>query len=213
MPRLLDPDEITRQLPDLPGWRLADGALRRSFTAADFPTAVRIVDDIAIAAEDMDHHPDLDIRWRTVHIASSTHSAGGVTQYDVELAHRISAIAANHGVHTDDALDRKPRLEIGIDCHDADLLRPWWATALRYVDHDGELVDPAGHGPTVWFQEVPEPKTVKNRLHLDLHLPRHEAAAKRDLLVSLGGTLVGTFETFWVLTDPEGNELCVCVDE
>ena len=61
--------------------------------------------------------------------------------------------------------------------------------------------------------QVPEPKTVKNRLHLDLHLPRHEAAAKRDLLVSLGGTLVGTFETFWVLTDPEGNELCVCVDE
>ena len=213
MPRLLDPDEITRQLTDLPGWRLADGALRRSFTAADFPTAVRIVDDIAIAAEDMDHHPDLDIRWRTVHIASTTHSAGGVTQYDVELAHRISAIAANHGVHTDDALDRKPRLEIGIDCHDADLLRPWWATALRYVDHDGELVDPEGHGPTVWFQEVPEPKTVKNRLHLDLHLPRHEAAAKRDLLVSLGGSLVGTFETFWVLTDPEGNELCVCVDE
>ena len=213
MPRLLDPDEITRQLPDLPGWRLADGALRRSITAADFLTAVRIVDDIATAAEDMDHHPDLDIRWRTVHIASSTHSAGGVTQYDIELAHRIAAIAADHGVHTDDALDRKPRLEIGIDCHDADLLRPWWATAMRYVDHDGELVDPEGRGPTIWFQEVPEAKTVKNRLHLDLHLPRHEAAAKRDLLVSLGGTLLDTFETFWVITDPEGNELCVCVDE
>ncbi len=213
MPRLLDTEEITRQLVDLPGWRLADRSLLRSISAADFPTAVRMVDDIATAAEDMDHHPDIDIRWRTLHLTLSTHSAGGVTQLDVEMAHRISAIAADHGVHTDDALDRKPRLEVGIDCRDATILRPWWATALRYIDHDGVLIDPEGHGPTVWFQEVPEDKSVKNRLHLDLYLPRHEAAAKRDLLVSLGGSLVATFETFWVLTDPEGNELCVCVDE
>lgn len=213
MPRLLETDEITRQLADLPGWRFADDALRRSITAADFPTAIKIVDDIATAAEDMDHHPDLDIRWRTVHVSSSTHSAGGVTQYDVELAHRISGIAADRGVHTDDALDHKPRLEIGIDCHDAALLRTWWAKALRYVEHEGELIDPDGSGPTLWFQEVPETKSVKNRVHLDLYLPRHEAAAKRDLLVSLGGTMVAAFETFWVLTDPEGNELCVCVDE
>ncbi|MFZ0325193.1 MAG: 4a-hydroxytetrahydrobiopterin dehydratase [Actinomycetes bacterium] len=213
MPRLLETDEITRQLLDLPGWRFADGSLRRSISAASFPTAVSIVDAIATAAEDMDHHPDIDIRWRTVHLTLSTHSEGGVTQFDIELAHRISAIAADHGVHTDDALDRKPRLEIGIDCHDAGTLRPWWATALRYVDHDGVLVDPEGSGPAVWFQEVPEEKSVKNRLHLDLHLPRHEAAAKRDLLVSLGGTLIGAFETFWVLADPEGNELCVCADD
>ena len=213
MPRLLTTDEITRQLADLPGWRFADRALRRSVVAPDFPTAIAIVDAIAAVAEEMDHHPDLDIRWSTVHVASSTHSAGGVTQLDVELAHRISAVAGDHGVRVDDAVDPRPRLEITIDCADPARLRAWWAAALRYVEHDDLIVDPDGNGPSLWFQEVPEPKSVKNRIHLDLHLPRHEAAAKRDLLLSSGGTLVGTFETFWVITDPEGNEMCVCVDE
>jgi 4a-hydroxytetrahydrobiopterin dehydratase len=212
MARLLDDAETTRQLADLPGWRSADGALRRSLTAPDFPTAIRIVDDVAAAAEEMDHHPDVDIRWRTLHFVLSTHSAGGVTQLDVELAHRIAAIASEHGVHTDDAMDRRPRLEVCIDCADPGLLLPWYAAALRYVEHDGELHDPEGKGPVVWFQAVPEPKAAKNRVHLDLYLPRHEAAARRDLLVSRGGHLLSEHETFWVLADPEGNEVCICVD-
>lgn len=213
MPRLLTHDEVTSALADLPGWRFSGDALHRSIEANDFPTAIAIVDDIATAAQEMDHHPDVDIRYRTLHVRSSTHSAGGVTPHDVELAHRISAIAGDHGVRLDDAVDPKPRLEVTIDCTDAGAMRAWWALALRYVEHDDMLIDPEGKGPPIWFQEVPEPKSVKNRLHLDLHLPRHEAAAKRDLLVSMGGRLVGTYETFWVLTDPEGNELCVCVDE
>jgi len=213
MARLLSSDEIDRQLADLPGWRLEDAALRRSVQAPDFPTAIRILDDAAVVAEEMDHHPDVDVRWRTLHVTLSTHSAGGVTQLDVELAHRISAIAADHGVRTDDALDARPRIEVGIDCRDASVLRPWWALALRYVEHDGALVDPEGRGPAVWFQEVPEAKTVKNRLHLDLYLRRSEAAARRDLLLARGGRLLDVTETFWVLADPEGNEVCICVDE
>ena len=213
MPRLLQPDEIARQLADLPGWRFADAKLRRSITAPDFLTAIRILDDVALVAEEMDHHPDVDLRWRTLHVSLSTHSAGGVTQLDVELAHRISGIAADRGVHTDDALDHKPELGICIDCHDEDTLLRWWAAALRYVERDRALYDPDGQGPYVWFQPVPEAKTVKNRVHLDLMLPRHEAAAKRDLLIALGGRLLDETETFWVLADPEGNEVCVCVDD
>ena len=212
MARLLNDAEITRQLADLPGWRCADGALRRSLTAPDFPTAIRIVDGVAVCAEEMDHHPDVDIRWRTLHLALYTHSAGGVTQLDVELAHRIAAIASEHGVHTDDALDRRPRIEVCIDCADPELLLPWYAAALRYVERDGELHDPEGKGPVIWFQVVPEPKSTKNRLHLDLYLPRHEAAARRDLLVTRGGRVVAEHEEFWVLADPEHNELCICVD-
>jgi 4a-hydroxytetrahydrobiopterin dehydratase len=116
-------------------------------------------------------------------------------------------------VHTDDALDHKPKLGICIDCHDPAALLPWWASALRYVERDGALYDPDARGPFVWFQPVPEDKTVKNRVHLDLLLPRHEAAAKRDLLVALGGHVRNETEAFWVLSDPEGNEVCVCVDE
>jgi 4a-hydroxytetrahydrobiopterin dehydratase len=66
--------------------------------------------------------------------------------------------------------------EICIDATDPDRLRPFWRAALGYVDlrtDEGvvDLVDPAGVGPTVWFQAVPEPKVAKNRLHLDIEVP------------------------------------------
>ena len=93
MSRLLEADEIARQLLDLPGWTREGDTLRRSIEAKDFPAAIRIVDGVAVEAEQMAHHPDIDIRWRTLHFALSTHSAGGITQLDVELAHRISVIA------------------------------------------------------------------------------------------------------------------------
>jgi 4a-hydroxytetrahydrobiopterin dehydratase len=213
MRHLLTDDEVTTALADLPGWRYEERALRRTLEAADFATAIGILDAVAVVAEEMDHHPDVDLRYRTLGFGLWTHSASGVTELDVELAHRVSAIAAEHGVHVDDALDHAPELGIGIDCSDPKALIRWWASALRYVERDGVLHDPAGRGPFVWFQPVPEPKAGKNRIHLDLLLPRHEAAAKRDLLVALGGRVLAEHETFWVLADPDGNEVCVCVAE
>lgn len=95
--RLLDDDERERQLAQLDGW---DGDAESISRAYDFPaflTGVLAVDEVATVAEAMDHHPDIDVRWRTVRFTLSTHSAGGVTQLDVELAHRIHEIAASHG--------------------------------------------------------------------------------------------------------------------
>jgi 4a-hydroxytetrahydrobiopterin dehydratase len=94
MSRLLDDEEITRALAELPAWARADDAIQRTYEAADFPTAIRVVDDVARDAEEMDHHPDIDIRWRTLTLTCSTHSAGGVTQLDIELAHRIDDVIA-----------------------------------------------------------------------------------------------------------------------
>jgi 4a-hydroxytetrahydrobiopterin dehydratase len=71
--------------------------LRRTVQAPDFPTAIRLVDAVAQDAEAMDHHPDMDIRWRNVTFVLSTHSAGGVTGNDTELARRIDAHAVRLG--------------------------------------------------------------------------------------------------------------------
>ena len=95
MSRLLDADEIARQLADLPGWTGDTANLSHRVTAPTFVAAIRIVDEVAEVAEEMD--PDIDIRWRTLRFELSTHSAFGVTQLDIELAHRISAIAAANG--------------------------------------------------------------------------------------------------------------------
>jgi 4a-hydroxytetrahydrobiopterin dehydratase len=97
MRRLLDAEEITRQVADLPGWSATSGTLTRTYEFADFPTLVRAVDAVAVEAEDLDHHPDLDIRYRTLHVACSTHDRGGITQLDVELAHRVHGVATGLG--------------------------------------------------------------------------------------------------------------------
>jgi 4a-hydroxytetrahydrobiopterin dehydratase len=95
--RRLEDDEIARQLAELPGWSGSVAELARTYAFPEFLTLVRGVDEIAVVAEAMDHHPDLDIRWRSLHVHLSTHDAGGVTQLDIELAHRIHDIATAHG--------------------------------------------------------------------------------------------------------------------
>ena len=97
MARPLDGEEIERQLRDLPGWRAEGGRLRRTVEAPDFRTVIRMVDDIAEVAEQMDHHPDFAVHWRTLDLTLWTHTADAITQLDVELAHRVEEIACDHG--------------------------------------------------------------------------------------------------------------------
>lgn len=95
MSRTLRAEEIDQQLRDLPGWTGDTSALSRTVQFPDFPTAILAVRQVADVAEQMNHHPDMDIRWRTVTFTLTTHSAGGVTQLDVEMAHRISGVTAS----------------------------------------------------------------------------------------------------------------------
>ena len=99
MTRRLDEDEITRQLADLPAWRRDGDTIRATFEGQGFLAGIRLVDEVAALAEAMGHHPDIDIRWTRVAFALSTHSAGGLTQLDIELAHQIDTEAARGGAH------------------------------------------------------------------------------------------------------------------
>ncbi|MCC5579729.1 MULTISPECIES: 4a-hydroxytetrahydrobiopterin dehydratase [Microtetraspora] len=80
-----------------PHWHRDGETIRRTVTAPDFRTAIAIVDDIAEQAEAMNHHPDIDIRWRTLHLALTTHDAGGLTDLDHTLAARIDEIVTARG--------------------------------------------------------------------------------------------------------------------
>ena len=89
----LDDDQLRELGERLPSWQFGDGRLVRDVEAPTFPAAIEWVVLIAEAAESMDHHPDIDIRWRRLHLELSTHSAGGrITDLDVALAERIDAI-------------------------------------------------------------------------------------------------------------------------
>jgi 4a-hydroxytetrahydrobiopterin dehydratase len=91
-PQPLSPDALNAALADLPQWSGDGDAIRRSAELPSFRAAVDAIVRIADVAEEMDHHPDVDLRWRTLHLTLSTHSAGGVTDLDVELARRIDAL-------------------------------------------------------------------------------------------------------------------------
>jgi 4a-hydroxytetrahydrobiopterin dehydratase len=87
------PDAITAALHDLPGWELRDGCLHREIELADFRSAFAFMTRVAFEAEDLNHHPDWSNVWNRVVIDLATHSAGGVTEFDLELARRISTIS------------------------------------------------------------------------------------------------------------------------
>jgi 4a-hydroxytetrahydrobiopterin dehydratase len=92
MPDPLDAGEIERALSGLDGWSGDGTGIHRTAELPSFPAAIGVVDRVAEAAEAADHHPDIDIRWRTLTFRCVTHSAGGVTDLDVALASRIDEI-------------------------------------------------------------------------------------------------------------------------
>ncbi|WKK12513.1 4a-hydroxytetrahydrobiopterin dehydratase [Rhodococcus ruber] len=95
MAELLSDADIEAALVGLPAWQRDGNAIVRTVESPSFPEAVALVDRVAEAAEAANHHPDIDIRWRKVTYSLSTHSAGGITASDVELARTIDALV--HG--------------------------------------------------------------------------------------------------------------------
>ncbi len=92
---VLDDDAVTEALTELSaGWTFTSGELRRHWMFPSFDDAIRFVEGMAEAARRLDHHPDLTLSWRTVGLVLSTHSAGGVTALDLELAAALDAVAA-----------------------------------------------------------------------------------------------------------------------
>ena len=90
---VLSDSEIEAGLSEHPGWERRGRAIAKTFERGDFVGSVRFVDSIVQPAEEMNHHPDVEISWDKVTVAISTHSEGGVTAADFKLAAKIDAIA------------------------------------------------------------------------------------------------------------------------
>jgi 4a-hydroxytetrahydrobiopterin dehydratase len=90
---VLSDDEIQARLGDMDGWAHEDGALKKTFEFEDFAASVDFVARITPPAEEMNHHPDVAISWNKVTLTLSTHSEGGITANDFELAARVDPLA------------------------------------------------------------------------------------------------------------------------
>jgi 4a-hydroxytetrahydrobiopterin dehydratase len=193
----------------LDGWAYLLDGLQTRIATPDFATGLALVNAIGAAAEEADHHPDLDLRYTSVDIRLTSHDTGGVTGRDIRLARRISELAAAAGL----TLDRAPvsRLEIGLDSPDPESLGGFYAGVLRTEARTDEVVDPAGALPTLWFQRSGS-EEPRQRWHFDLWVDPSEVQPRIEAALAAGGTLVDDTRAprFWVVADREGNRTCFC---
>ena len=199
-------------LAGLEDWRYLLGTIQAEFTFGSFSAAADFVSRVAVASDAADHHPDVTLRYPgRVGVTLRTHAASAVTDLDVDLARTVSALAAAAGGVPSPGAGEM--VEIAIDTMDVDRIRPFWAAVLAYRETgSANLEDPRRVGPPVWFQQMDEPRTERQRFHIDVTVAHDEAEARVAAALAAGGRLVTDrhARSWWVLADADGNEACVC---
>jgi 4a-hydroxytetrahydrobiopterin dehydratase len=214
--RLQDASDAVTDL----GWRLVLGELHTRVPVESLAQAADVAGRVVAAAgEDADEHLWVDVRRDRVAVALQSLATASVTARDVGLARQISVAVHGLGLRTEPGLGggSVQVFEIAIDALDIPAVRPFWKAVLAYGDEPGRsgpedpLVDPAGQGPAVWFQQMDAPRPQRNRIHLDVSVPHDEAPARLEATLAAGGRLVSdaAAPSFWVLADAEGNEACI----
>lgn len=197
-------------------WRFMLHGLHARFRTGGFATGLRLVNAIGAVAEEMNHHPDLDLRWPHLNVKLTSHDVGGVTDRDLRLARRISELAAAEGARADPSAVSV--LELALDTADPAAAKPFWKAVLGLKDskvYDADAIDPDGALPTLWFQQTDAHDEPRMRFHVDITVAPEVAPARIEAALAAGGTLVSDAQApaFTVLADPEGNKVCVCTSE
>ena len=205
------------------GWRLILGALITHVEVPSLTVAVQAaVTAVEVVGEEGDGHLSVDLHADRVVLYLHTLAAGRVTAHDLSLAPRITAALAARSLVTraGDGAVGPQAIEIAIDALDIPAVRPFWQAVTGYVDvpalaeqlPDGALCDPLRRGPTIWFQQMDAPRRQRNRIHIDVDVAPELAQPRIEAALAAGGTLLSAdaAPAFWVLADPEGNEVCVC---
>lgn len=209
---ILTRPQIDDALTDLPDWRYRLGGLVTVYKAPTAAEALELIAAVGRIAEEQNHHPDLDWRYNRVFIRFTSHDAGTeVTARDVTAAAAVSSAAAAAAAAAEPGLYRT--VEIAVDTPNADEISEVWRTALGYrKGRYGDLADPYGRGPGLWFQETPTPND--NRIRLDIHRSKAESGPALEKTAATGALMNHDHAPNWVVvTDAQGNRLCLCTED
>jgi 4a-hydroxytetrahydrobiopterin dehydratase len=213
---ILTESEASLAVEDL-GWRYLLDCLTTAVTVDSLSDASDVIGAaVAVAGPDADDHLRLRATADRVELTLQTRGEFAVTTRDVDLARTMTTAVRTAGYQTvaHPAHHSVQSLAIAIDAMDLPAVRAFWKAVLGYdeVTAPADLVDPFDGGPSVWFQQMDEPRTQRNRVHLDLTVPHDDAVARVEAALAAGGRLVSDdhARAFWILADPEGNEVCVC---
>lgn len=193
-------------------WRMMFQTLETRFATGDFATGLELVSRIGAVAEELGHHPELDLRFATLHVRLISRDVFGVTARDVELARRTSALAAELAVAADPGAVEV--VELALDTADFAEVKAFWRAVVGYDDHplhDREVRDLAGTGPALWFQHTEPHEVPRQRFHLDVRVPPEVAGPRIEAALAAGGVLVSAEHApaFTVLADAQGNKACI----
>jgi 4a-hydroxytetrahydrobiopterin dehydratase len=195
-------------------WRLILGALHRSVVVGSLDEAAQLSTAITTTlGESAWSHLHLDLRSDLLGISVRNHDGGGIDEFDLGLVVAIDALLGDRAEHV---APPTRKLELCIDAMDIPKVRRFWEAVFGISSETGfegdDVVDPRGQLPALWFQQLDEPREGRNRIHFDLSVPHDRADAILQDALAAGGTLVSdaNARSFWILADPEGNEVCIC---
>ncbi|TQJ51209.1 VOC family protein [Phycicoccus sp. SLBN-51] len=215
----------------LADWRKLAQGLHARYLVDDFGAGVRFVAAVGEAGDALGHHPRVSIGRGYVDLELVTdnaiyrddegteHVVEWVTQQDVDLARRITDIAADHKVDADPA--SVSEIELGLDTEHSATIAPVWAALLtgsaesqgRGTPSD-EIRDATGRLPNLWFGDVPEGDASGPRFHIEVYVAPEAAETRIAAAVAAGGTVVDDSDapSLTVIADQDGNQGVVCVD-
>jgi 4a-hydroxytetrahydrobiopterin dehydratase len=199
----------------LDGWAFllhyGQGGLQTRIHTKTFAAGRQVVTAIADAAEDLGTDAEVDLRPSRVDVRLTSREGGGVTEVDVQLARRVSEIAAAAGLEYD--CRSVARIELGLDTPEYGKIASFWTAVLDSehvvgTDEWGDVGDPSHALPMIYFQRASEP----GRWHPDLWVDPAQVRPRIDAALAAGGTLVSDEHApaFWVLADPDGNQVRLC---
>ena len=216
---------------DLTDWRKLAQGLHARYMVDDFGVSARFVAAVGEAGDALGHHPRVSIGNGYVDLKLVTddaiyrddegteHVVEWVTQQDVDLARRITEIAADHQFDADPA--SVSDIELGLDTAHSATIAPMWAVLLtgsaeaqgRGTPSD-EIRDATGRVPHLWFGDADEHKTPRQRFHIEVYVAPEVAEQRIAAAVAAGGTVVDVSNapSLTVIADQDGNTGTVCVD-
>jgi len=216
---------------NLADWRKLAQGLHARYVVDDFGSGVRFVAAIGEAGDVLGHHPRVAIGKGYVDLELVTddaiyrddedteHVIEWVTQQDVDLARRITEIAADHKVEADPA--SVSEIELGLDTSRSATIGPVWAALLTgSAESQGrgtpgdEIRDATGRVPNLWFGEVDQGDPSGSRFHIEVYVAPEVAEPRIAAAVAAGGTIVDDSDapSLTVIADQDGNKGVVCVD-
>jgi 4a-hydroxytetrahydrobiopterin dehydratase len=213
----------------LADWAKLGQGLHARYLVGDFGAGVRFVAAVGDAGDALGHHPRVTMADGHVDLKlisddavyrddeGAEHIVEWVTQQDVDLARRITEIAAGQAVDADPA--SITTIELGLDTAHAATIAPVWAalltggTAARGRGTIGDDIrDASGRVPILWFQDTDEHDTPRQRFHIDVWVPPQVAEQRIAAAVEAGGIVVDDSQapSYTVIADQDGNKACVC---